>query len=297
MGFWSLTHLSVRNPGPVLGGVCVCIRVMLLVLLQPRKQSAVSLCCSLLISVLQSCCGALDAVQMCSERGVVGCWTGSSPSWEDALGHRSVRGIFHELTGETLAAFCGLVPSCVGRGMTWWNSREMGRNRGRRGNGAINSSQKGQNIRCAKNMQPHCWYYFTAVALSYFKMMNGRGGSTDLLGEIRWPKACWGSRENSGDGERLHREVSPGSVLGLRHPWEDSPVCLGCDFSSGGRPGFWGAELMSFCWGNMQRVQGHTVHGGAHHPASVGCCELFGRHLPRACKFKMEACSVQGLSV
>lgn len=46
---------------------------------------------------------------------------------------------------------------------------------------------------------------------------------------------------------------------------------------------------MSFRRGNVKRVQGHAVHGGGHHPASVGCRELFGRRLPRACKFEMEA--------
>lgn len=35
----------------------------------------------------------------------MGCWTCSSPGWGDALGCRSVRGIFHELVGETLAVF------------------------------------------------------------------------------------------------------------------------------------------------------------------------------------------------
>lgn len=156
-------------------------------------------------------------------------------------------------------------------------------------------SQKGQNVCCAKNTQPHCWYYISRQwhwAISRWWM----GGAAILLGEIRWPKACRGSVEHSGRGEHLQGGVSLGSVLGLWHPGEDSHVCLGWDFSSGSHPRFLrgSADVVS---PGKHEESSRTC--GARRCASSRICGmlLLGRHLPRACKFKTEACSVQGLSV
>lgn len=230
---------------------------------------------------------------MCSERGCAGCWTGSSPARGGALGHRGVPGVFPEMVGETPAAFCGLVLGRAGNRTAWRNGREMGRNGGRKGNRAINSSQKGQNVCCAKNTQPQLLIlHFTAVALSYFKMMNGRGSDTDLLGEVWRPKGCRGSRENSGHGEHLQGEVHQaawwGSVTALS-AWGETSAAVAT-------PVFEGLSRCGFT-GNQKGVEGRAVHGGAHHPTSVGCREPLGRRLPRACRCTTETRSVQGLSL
>lgn len=260
----------------------VCVGVMLLILLQRCKRSVVSLGCYLLASVLQSCCGPLGSVQ----RRSMGWWSSPSPGWGDASGHRSVRGIFHELIGDIVTSFCGVVLGLAGSEMTWQNSQEMGRNRGAKGNRAIKSSQKEQNVCCAKNTQPRCWRYISwqwRWAVSRWWM--GRGRETDLLGEIWWPKVCWGSGEKTWWASA--RWDPAGGV------WGDSPVCLGWDFGSAGHPGLRGAEQMLLHQGNVQRVEGQAVQGSAHHPASVGHPDPLGGHLPRACGFGTEAPCVQ----
>lgn len=251
----------------------VCVGVMLLILLQRCKRSVVSLGCYLLASVWQSCWGPLGSVQW---RQSMGWRTSPSPGWGDALGHRSVRGIFHELIGEIVAAFCGVVLGLAGSKMTWQNSQEMGRNRGAKGSRAIKSSQKEQNVCCAKNTQPRRWCY-TAWQWHWAvsRRWMGRGKETCL-------EKYGGQRCAEGPGRRADMvsvcKVGSSGQRGGRQPCVPGVGFQQCR-----------ADAVSprKCGGGWR-----TGGAGRRTPSRVGGTP--GPARPRACGFGTEARCAQG---
>lgn len=264
-GVWSLWHLCSTTQGQFSGGVCVCLCWSNLSLFTPALKAVSGVSVLLFINI---CIVVVQGKGVHGLLDLLFSWLGRCFGLQKCPWHFPWAG--------------------------WWDPRCFLRTRTRLC-GELDSLAKqpgdGEEQRRKRKQGNYLKKDKTFVVLkirSHIADTTFHGGGTELFQDDEWEGQRY-CLEKYGGQKRAEGPWRTADVVSICKVGSRSAACWGCGTPGktavsawGGisaavvTPGFWGAQQMSFRQGNMKRVQGHAVHGGVHHPASVGCCSLAG---------------------